>query len=240
MAFNQQQTKRAQAIIVVVALVAVIILAVVVLSGSLAPKASSIQNGSATSENTASSTASSSTAASSTSASSSTSEGSMEDTDATYGTAAKQLEAKYEVDKSNPSALLNLANGYFDWGAAAMNYAHTDDDNQHVKDLFTKAVGYYDTYLEQNPGSKSVIVDRAISVFYTGDHATAIQALESFTASDDNASFAPAWANLGMFYETDGQTDKAKAAYQKAVDADANNTYQVKSYAQQHLDALNQ
>ena len=42
-----------------------------------------------------------------------------------------------------------------------------------------------------------------------------------------------------MFYESAGRTDDAKAAYQKAIDADPDDAYQVKTYAQQRLTALN-
>ena len=54
-------------------------------------------------------------------------------------------------------------------------------------------------------------------------------------------SFAPAWANLGMFYESHGDTAKAKKAYRAAIDAaEQDDTYGVKDYAQQRLDALNE
>ena len=43
-----------------------------------------------------------------------------------------------------------------------------------------------------------------------------------------------------MFYESEGRTDDAKAAYERAVDADENDAYGVKTYAQQRLDALNE
>lgn len=236
MAFNSEQKKRTQAGVVIAVLVLAIILLVVVLTGALTPKASSSSTGSA--ETSTSARAGSSDSSSSTSASASTSSSidSIDDVDTMYGAAAEQLKSQYEQDTSNPSALLNLANGYFDWGAAAMEYSESDDDAEHVTDLFTQAIAYYDQYLEANPDSKSVEVDRAICVFYSGDTEGAIADLEQFTAEDD--SFGPAWANLGMFYENAGETDKAKAAYEKAVETDPDDTYQVKTYAEQRLAAL--
>ena len=249
MAFNTQQTKRTQVIVVVTAMVLVVILAVVVLSGAFTPKASSTpaaDTGSAQQTATQTqqdrqSSAADSDSDSSTEASSTVTDANgntlstMDDVNATYGTAERNLQATYDADSSNPVALLNLANGYFDWGDAAQSVAKTDDERQHARDLFNKAIDLYDQYLKDNPNSNSVIVDRAIAIFYAGDHKKAIAALEEFTASND--SFAQAWANLGMFYETDGQTDKAKTAYQKAVDTATDSN--VKAYAQEHLGALN-
>lgn len=164
----------------------------------------------------------------------------MDEIDAQYGTAASKLRTQYESDTSNPTALLNLANGYFDWGVAALNHAQTDDETDHARTLLNDAVGYYDSYLEGNPGAKAALVDRAICIFYAGDHAKAIAQLEDLTKNLD-AGFAPAWANLGMFYETDGRTDEARQAYQAALDAAGDDdAYNVKDYAQSRLDALDE
>ena len=246
MAFDTQQTKRTQAVIVVVALVLVIILAAVVLSGAFTPKASTAPAADAGSSQQAATQAEPQQSAESTDAGAGTASGTTTDTNgntlstmdevnATYGTAEHNLQATYDADSNNPVALLNLANGYFDWGDAAQSVAKTDDERQHARDLFTKAIELYDQYLEGNPNSNSVIVDRAIAIFYAGDHKKAISELEQFTTEND--SFAQAWANLGMFYETDGQADKAKSAYQKAVDTATDSN--VKTYAQEHLNALN-
>lgn len=245
MAFNAEQTKKAQAAIVIAVLVLAVILLVVVLSGALTPKAASVSqagssaatattSGSAAA-NTTTNTGTSAAATGAANSSSDSSINSMDDVNAMYGTAAKQLQAQHEADPDNPSTLLNLANGYFDWGVAALNYA--DSSDSHVQDIFSKAIASYDEYLKGSPSSKSATVDRAICVFYSGDTSAAITALETFTAKD--ASFGPAWANLGMFYESAGRTDDAKAAYQKAIDADPDDAYQVKTYAQQRLTALN-
>ena len=243
MAFNTQQTKRTQVVVVVTAMVLVVILAAVVLSGAFTPKASSApapDAGSAQQEQQSAAKDSDSNSSAESSATVTDANGNtlstMDEVNATYGTAERNLQTTYDADSSNPVALLNLANGYFDWGDAAQSVAKTDDERQHARDLFSKAIELYDQYLKDNPNSNSVIVDRAISIFYAGDHKKAIAALEEFTASND--SFAQAWANLGMFYQTDGQTDKAKDAYQKAVDTATDSN--VKTYAQQNLEALNE
>ena len=210
MAFNAEQTKKAQAAIVIAVLVLAVILLVVVLSGALTPKAASVSqagssaatattSGSAAA-NTTTNTGTSAAATGAANSSSDSSINSMDDVNAMYGTAAKQLQAQHEADPDNPSTLLNLANGYFDWGVAALNYA--DSSDSHVQDIFSKAIASYDEYLKGSPSSKSATVDRAICVFYSGDTSAAISALETFTAKD--ASFGPAWANLGMFYESAG------------------------------------
>lgn len=131
---------------------------------------------------------------------------------------------------------LTLANNFFDMGMSAMASADDEESQAQARDLFTQAIAHYDTYLAEH-ASASAEVDRAICRFYSGDHEGAIADLEAFTKRD--ATFAPAWANLGMFYESHGDTSKAIDAYEQAIAAaEQDDTYGVKDYAQQHLDAL--
>ncbi len=169
MAFSDQQAGRARAIVLIVALIVVAALAVAVVSGVFSPAA---QSGDQSGQEQATSADGSET---------STDGSAMESIDAQYGTAAQQLASQYEADPTNPSTLLNLANGYFDWGVAAMNHAASDEDSAHARELLARAVEYYDTYLADNPGAKSATVDRAICVFYAGDTDQAIEALEALS-----------------------------------------------------------
>ncbi|MBM6942433.1 tetratricopeptide repeat protein [Collinsella intestinalis] len=230
MAFNAQQTSRVRAIVLMVALVVVAAVALFVVTGGFAPAGTAGSQGSAaTGEATGTEAAGDDASAAD----------AMETVDAQYGTAAQSLLAQLEQDPSNPTALLNVANGYFDWGVAALNHATDDDDRAHATELLEQAIGYYDEYLADNAGAKSALVDRAICVFYTGDHASAIAALEDLTQNVD-PGFAPAWANLGMFYENDGRTDDARQAYETAIEAAGDaDAYGVRDYAQDRLDALN-
>lgn len=145
------------------------------------------------------------------------------------------------ADGADPSALaaddaLTRANNFFDMGMAAMEAAQDDAARQQAAGLFSQAISYYDEHLKTAP-SPAVEVDRAICVFYSGDHEGAIADLEDLTAREGD--FAPAWANLGMFYESHGDAAKAKKAYRAAIDAaEKDDTYGVKDYAQQRLDAL--
>ncbi len=70
--------------------------------------------------------------------------------DAAYETQVSSLETKLESDNKNLAALLNLGKLYMQWGAGASYYASTDEENAHVAELFEKAIGYYDRYLEIN------------------------------------------------------------------------------------------
>lgn len=131
---------------------------------------------------------------------------------------------------------LTLANNFFDMGMSAMNGAKSEEDRQKARDVFRQAIVHYDEYLEDN-ATPSAEVDRAICVFYAGEHERAIADLEAFVERD--ATFAPAWANLGMFYESHGDAGKAERAYRKAVDtASEDDTYGVGDYARDRLEAL--
>lgn len=231
MAFSKDQSRRARSVVVLVLLVAVVSFAAVVLFGG-GPLGDASRDASSGSSVAASNAADGSVASSQAQQDGHT----MADVDASYDAATKQLLAKYEANPSDPSTLLNVANGYFDWGATALSHAQGAEDEQHATDLFNQATHYYDEYLATYPGSKSAEVDRAVSMFYAGDHAKAIQTPETFVAQDD--SFGPAWANLGMFYDADGRADDARTVYERAIEADADDAYGAKTYAQQRLDAM--
>lgn len=150
------------------------------------------------------------------------------------GNATVSEDGSSSSDASDP---LTLANNYFDMGMAAMQSATDEESQAKAAELFNQAVAYYDEYLSST-SSASATVDRAICVFYGGDHEGAIADLEAFVEQD--STFAPAWANLGMFYESHDEQDKAKNAYEQALAAaEQEDTYGVKDYAQQRLDALN-
>lgn len=225
MAFNTRQASRARAVVLVIALAIVAALAIFVVAGGFAGAPAGSGDVSAVSAGASDGATSD--------------DDTMESVDAQYGTAAQALLAQLEADPTNPTTLLNVANGYFDWGVAALNHASDDDGRAHANELLNQAVGYYDDYLADNPEAKSAMVDRAICVFYAGDTDAAIASLESLVNETD-AGFAPAWANLGMFYESEGRTEEARHAYETAIEAAGDaDAYGVRDYAQGRLDALN-
>lgn len=121
MAFNPQQTKRIQIGVSLTVLALVAVLAVMVVSGAFSPSASAPHD-----DDRSVSTQTDGKPLDQ----SGTDEHDMTHVDATYRAAEQQLLAAYENDRANPEALLNVANGYFDWGVAAMGVARAGEDEQ--------------------------------------------------------------------------------------------------------------
>lgn len=155
--------------------------------------------------------------------------------DAAYKAAVDPLKAKLKEDPKDLATLLNLGKDYMAWGYEASSYASEDKDYEHITKLFEKAMDYFDRYLKIND-SNAVKNDRAMCQLYTGDLAGAVSELETLTK---DSNYAPAWANLGMVYELyQGDTDAAKEAYQKAAEADPDDEYGSKTYANRRLAAM--
>ncbi len=154
----------------------------------------------------------------------------------TYSKKAATYEKRLASDPNNLAALLNAGQAYMNWGYGVSYSAATDAEKSYVNDVLKKAIEYFDRYLALND-SKSVKVDRALCKYYTGDSNTAIQELEALSKEDP--SFPLVWANLGMLYQMQGESEKANDAYQKAAETDPNDEYGAKSYANQQLISLN-
>jgi tetratricopeptide (TPR) repeat protein len=233
---NPSQMKTSTKVIVIV--FAVIMAASMMLPSFVSIFASQAQGSedSSTSADSSSSDASSSSADSSADASSDASlEGvpeSLQPTASKYAPTVSSLESKLSSDPNNLATLLNLAQDYMSWGYTSLSSSTTDEETTYSTGLLQKAVEYYDRYLALNDSSAAK-VDRALCEFYAGSTEAAQADLEQVTV--DDPGYGPAWANLGMLYEYAGDTDKATEAYQKAVDADPDDEYGAKSFANQRL-----
>ena len=73
-------------------------------------------------------------------------------------------------------------------------------------------------------------------LLYSGDADAALAALQKLT--EEAPDYGPAWANIGLIREYQGDQDEAKEAYQKAIEADPNDEYGAKSYANRRLAAM--
>ena len=154
----------------------------------------------------------------------------------TYAKKAEKYEKRLASDPNNLAALLNAGQAYMSWGYGISYSATTDAEKGYVNDVLKKAIEYFDRYLALND-SKSVKVDRALCKSSMGDTDAAIQELEAMSAEDP--TFPLVWANLGMLYQTKGDSEKASNAYQKTIETDPNDEYGAKSYANQQLISLN-
>ena len=104
----------------------------------------------------------------------------MDLVDANYQAVVVPLEEKLQENAEDLATLLNLGNDYLSWASEASQYATDEDSQAHVTELFEKAMGYYDQYLELND-SNAVKVNRALAQLYSGDVAAATAALEQLT-----------------------------------------------------------
>lgn len=159
----------------------------------------------------------------------------VEAMDERYSDLVADLEAQLEEDPDDAATLLALGRYYSSWGASVSSLATVDEETSHANELFDRAIGYYDQYLEIED-SNAARVDRALCLYYQGDTTAAISGLEEITVASPD--YALAWANLGMLYEVEGSTDEAIAAYEQAVETDPDDEYGAKSYAEERLSAL--
>lgn len=159
----------------------------------------------------------------------------MDAVDKAYKAVIDPLEEKLKDNPEDLATLLHLGKDYMAWGYDAGSYATDEAGYEHLNELFVKAMDYYDRYLEIND-SPAVKSDRAMCQLYTGDLEGAVSALEQ-VAKDEN--YGPAWADLGMIREIyQSDADGAKEAYQAAIDADPDDEYGSKSYANRRLAAM--
>ena len=159
----------------------------------------------------------------------------VETMDESYEGAVADLEAKVAENPDDTESLLSLAQNCSSWGTSVLMLATTDDDVAHGNELLDKAVGYYDDYLEHEDSS-SVRVSRALCLYYQGKTDDAASSLEGVTT--DYPDYAPAWQGLGAVYESQGKTDEAIAAYEKAIELDPDDEAGVKSTAESRIEAL--
>lgn len=155
--------------------------------------------------------------------------------DANYAAVVDPLEAKLAENSEDLATILNLGNDYMSWASQASIYATDDAGSAHVAELYDKAIGYFDQYLKLND-SAVVKSNRAMCHLYKGDADTALQQLQDVTS--ETPDYGPAWVNIGIINEIQGNTDAAKEAYKKASEADPNDEYGAKSQADGRLAAL--
>lgn len=155
--------------------------------------------------------------------------------DANYAAVVDPLEAKLAENSEDLATILNLGNDYMAWASEASMYATDDEGSAHVTDLYDKAIGYFDQYLEIND-SAVVKSNRAMCYLYKGDADAALKQLQDVTS--ETPDYGPAWVNIGIINEYQGNTDAAKEAYQQAVEADPNDEYGAKSQADRRLASL--
>ena len=159
----------------------------------------------------------------------------MDAVDANYKAVIDPLEAKLKENDQDLATLLNLGNDYMSWASDASTYATDDAGVEHVNDLYQKAMDYFDRYLKLND-SVVVKASRAMCQLYSGDADGALEALEALTK--EAPDYGPAWANIGLIHEYKGEQDEAKEAYQKAIEADPDDEYGAKTYANRRLAAM--
>ena len=208
-----------------VVLVAVILCSIIMVGSILLPSLSAIVSGVNNSKQQAH-------AAAETAAAQSTV---LDNINSRYSGTVETLESKLSENPQDAATLINLANNYYQWASYAMRYASSDDEQQQVTDLLTKAEGYYDQYLALDDASTARAY-RAMCQFYLGDPTGALAALEELVSQD--ATFAPGWANLGLVYQALGNTDKATEAYNKALSSDPTNKYGLQSTVNSQLSSL--
>lgn len=154
-----------------------------------------------------------------------------------YSEEIATLETKLADDPENLAHLLHCGQAYMECARSASQYAQSDADAEKITAYFKKATQYFDAYLKLND-SEAVRVDHALCELYQGHTETAISELKDL--SQASPEYGPAWANLGLAYETAGDVASARQAYVKAQEADPDDEYGSYSYAAARIAQIDQ
>ncbi len=159
---------------------------------------------------------------------------SMEAVDSQYQSLVAPLESDLQNasdDTAKLSSFLGLGDDYSKWGTAATQFATDDASEQHVIDLFNKAIDYYNQYLAIND-SDAVRVKVAQCTMFSGKVDEGLASLEAMTQK--NPDYAPAYVYMGIGYAAKGDMTKAVNTFKLAEEKDPDDKYGAKTLAQNY------
>lgn len=214
--------------------VLVAIFAVIIGVSMMLPSLSYIFAGAGASSDSQASEASASQDGSTDQASTTQDPTSLEEVDSQYQGLVTPLEETLQGnpdDATKLSTLLGLGDDYAKWGTAGAQFATTEEQQQHVVDLFNKAIDYYNQYLAIND-SDAVRVRVAQCTMFSGHVDEGIAALEEMTQK--NPDYALAYVYLGIGYAAKGDMTKAVNTFKVAEEKDPDNAAGAKSLAQSY------
>lgn len=131
-----------------------------------------------------------------------------------YTPIIKSREASLAAEPNNYELNVLQGQSYFDWAAAVMQ----STKGKQGPDIWKAALPFYVKALKVKPGDPGVTTDYAIAQYYSGDAKAAIATAEGVVTKDP--TFAQAYFNLGIFYQSDSNKAKAKAALEKYIQLD--------------------
>lgn len=156
---------------------------------------------------------------------------------AQYQPTVAALTSQLQSDPANYANLVSLGNTYFDWAVATQQAAQQNSQVTGAdQPLWVAAKDAYSRAVAIQADEPPVLVDFAITQFYTGETDKAIETANTALEIDEN--FAPAYFNLGVFYSAKGETDKALASFTRAVELDPEGQQTNAEFAKQQIEQL--
>jgi tetratricopeptide (TPR) repeat protein len=160
------------------------------------------------------------------------------DVDAAYQSKIGSLSASLESDSTSLLNTVNMGNAYMEWAQELESVSTSSEDDEHIKETYAAAIPYYDAYLEQEPDSKVVAMNRALCEYYSGDEEQGLADMEAL--AETSKDFSPVLYYLGTMYEDQGEYDLASSAYSDAITADQSDSYNLTYSALIRMSLLSQ
>lgn len=160
-------------------------------------------------------------------------------TNAQFKPGIDSLTAMVASEPTSYTALVGLANAYFDWAQtlstpAAGTSQPTTAAIEAAGPLWLSAKDAYARAVKVKQGDAGVETDYAIVTYYSGETSSAIAIAESVSIKQPD--FAQVWLNLGVFYTSSGQSAKAITAFERYLKLDPKG--QNVTFANEQLKAL--
>ena len=167
-----------------------------------------------------------------------TAKGAWDTIAAEYNATVAQNDQALKTNPTNYVILVQQGNTYFDWALKVMQASQT---NQNLlgsdQPLWLSARQYYERAAAATTTIDAPVqTDLSIAYHYSGETSKAVETVNKVIVQ--NAEFAPAWFNLGVFYQAQGKNPDAVAAYQKALALDPKGQTTSVDYAKQQIEVL--
>ncbi len=154
-----------------------------------------------------------------------------------YQPAVASLTGQLQSQPESATLLIALGNTYFDWASQVQQVSQTATSAVGAdQPLWISAKDAYSRAVKAGASQPPVMIDYAITQHYTGETSGALAT--ALAVSKSSPEFAPAWFNLGIFYQATGDSAKALVAFNRYLKLDPKGTQGNAEYAKQQVKTL--